>query len=884
MIRRDSHELPNAIRWTLSLLRLFAIVCVVTYLLNPGQRSESRLITNSRLAILIDNSLSMGLPAYPSKSPKKMTRMESVTQWVAGDDQLDQLRQQHDLSIYRFGDTATPIPLVTWTKEQSAPVPAITTDLASTRSWQSTVLPALAWLFLALAIVFVVSWMMAMLGSLTVNRSWLLMSFVLSSLFTLILTGVVDLADPEQTVWDSLRFSRERSDANVQRVVPVADETPSRERDDDAQEDIVWADELRPQGTSTTIGAAIQFIINKERGGPLAGVVVISDGQSNSGLPLPAAVAAAENANVAVFPVGVGSIEVLKNIAIADLQAPPRVLPNDDFKLAVVLKSFGFEDRQVRVTLTSTADEKESLPNGETATETIEDEATIELSGDGTPIPLEFDLRAKVEGKRWYRVQVETLEGDANVQDNTAETVVNAIQRETKIMLIAGGPSREFRFLRNQLYRDDNFLSDVWLQSASRGADQESHRLLEGFPETAEELFEYDCIIAFDPDWRELSDEQTENLERWVAEKAGGLILVAGPVNTPEWTRRPRGDEAIDRIRDLYPVAFFNQGSARLKLGRFGGDKAYPLSFTREGRASRYLWLGNSAAESSVTWGQFEGVFGYYAVNEPKAGADVLANFSDQSTAVNGVFPIYLASHFYGSGRVFFQASGEMWRVRSVEVDFFQDYYDQLIRWASQGRLIRDSQRGVLLTDRERCWVGDQIRVQAILKDSQNDPLMGESVIASLVWPDGGSKNIELRSAGAATRPGTFDGVCVVDQEGDYQVVLPIPDSATNDVLVKTFKASIPDLEKLKPQRNDSALQDLADRTGGHYFVGMESLTETESSPESLPALIPPQDQETFLTGTLNRMFQKKLMIWLLTWFVFAMSVEWITRRCHKLS
>lgn len=601
-------------------------------------------------------------------------------------------------------------------------------------------------------------------------------------------------------------------------------------------------------------------------------------------MPLPAAVAAAENANVAVFPVGVGSIEVLKNIAIADLQAPPRVLPNDDFKLAVVLKSFGFEDRQVRVTLTSTADEKESLPNGETATETIEDEATIELSGDGTPIPLEFDLRAKVEGKRWYRVQVETLEGDANVQDNTAETVVNAIQRETKIMLIAGGPSREFRFLRNQLYRDDNFLSDVWLQSASRGADQESHRLLEGFPETAEELFEYDCIIAFDPDWRELSDEQTENLERWVAEKAGGLILVAGPVNTPEWTRRPRGDEAIDRIRDLYPVAFFNQGSARLKLGRFGGDKAYPLSFTREGRASRYLWLGNSAAESSVTWGQFEGVFGYYAVNEPKAGADVLANFSDQSTAVNGVFPIYLASHFYGSGRVFFQASGEMWRVRSVEVDFFQDYYDQLIRWASQGRLIRDSQRGVLLTDRERCWVGDQIRVQAILKDSQNDPLMGESVIASLVWPDGGSKNIELRSAGAATRPGTFDGVCVVDQEGDYQVVLPIPDSATNDVLVKTFKASIPDLEKLKPQRNDSALQDLADRTGGHYFVGMESLTETESSPESLPALIPPQDQETFLTGTLNRMFQKKLMIWLLTWFVFAMSVEWITRRCHKLS
>ena len=233
---------------------------------------------------------------------------------------------------------------------------------------------------------------------------------------------------------------------------------------------------------------------------------------------------------------------------------------------------------------------------------------------------------------------------------------------------------------------------------------------------------------------------------------------------------------------------------------------------------------------------------------------------------------------------MFFQASGEMWRVRRVDVDFFQDYYDQLIRWASQGRLIQDSQRGVLLTDRDRCWVGDQIRVQAILKDSKSEPLLGESVIARLVTPDGKSKSLTLRSADAATRPGTFDGICAVDQEGEYQIVLPVPDSATNDVLVKSFQASIPDLEKLKPQRNDAALQDLADRTGGHYFVGLDSLAVAKSDAQSLESLIAPQDQETFLTGTLNRIFQQKLMIWLLAWFAFAMCLEWTIRRCHKLS
>ena len=378
MIRRDSHELPSPIRWILSLLRVFAIFCVVVYLLNPGQRSESRLITNSRLAVLIDNSLSMGLPAYPSTASSKATRMDSVIQWLADDDQLDRLRQQHDLSIYRFGDAATPIPLATWSKEQSAPV-AAAGSLAATRSSLTSVLPVLAWLLLITAVVFGIAWLMAILGSGTTNRSWLLMSFVLSSLFALVLTGIVDLSNPEQTVWDALRFSQVKPGSSDLERQPIASNALPGESDAAAEDSIVWTDVLRPQGTSTTIGAAIQFIINKERGGPLAGVVVISDGQSNSGLPLPTAVAVAENANVAVFPVGVGSIEVLKNIAIADIQAPPRVLPNDDFKLAIVLKSFGFENRQVHVTLTSTADQ-EALPDGETATTTVEDEQPLNWS------------------------------------------------------------------------------------------------------------------------------------------------------------------------------------------------------------------------------------------------------------------------------------------------------------------------------------------------------------------------------------------------------------------------------------------------------------------------------------------------------------------------
>ena len=57
---------------------------------------------------------------------------------------------------------------------------------------------------------------------------------------------------------------------------------------------------------------------------------------------------------------------------------------------------------------------------------------------------------------------------------------------------------RDFIFLRNQLFRDKEIISDVWLQSGKPGISQEANEVLYKFPETADELFEYDAIVAFD--------------------------------------------------------------------------------------------------------------------------------------------------------------------------------------------------------------------------------------------------------------------------------------------------------------------------------------------------------------------------------------------------
>jgi len=584
--------------------------------------------------------------------------------------------------------------------------------------------------------------------------SWRFTAGALALVFSVFVLAIADLAAPRIGLLQVMGITSSQTSAgDTDSVAPSGnqqDVAPSEATDQ--SED--WIESIVPRGTATRIGSALQYIVNKEQGGPIAGICLMSDGQSNAGMSIDRATAAASNAGIPIYTIGIGSPNQPKNVMIAELQAPARVFPGDNFLLKGLIKAFGLEGRTARVQLLS-VDEQES------EAEILEDEQNVRLLTDGTPANVEFNISRDREGKRRYEMRVESFEEDLDLRDNTRRCLIEVVKQKTNVLLIAGGPTREFRFLRNQLFRDEEIFLNVWLQSAREGADQESDVLLTSFPETMEELYQIDCIIAFDPDWRQLTLPQTQLLEKWISSQAGGLINVAGPVNTPQWTRQPRGNQQVDIIRRIYPVSFYNQGSAVLKLGRFGGTSPFPLNFSRAGRSADYLWIGDSAGISQETWAQFEGVFGYYAVNDPKPGA--------------------LASHFYGAGRVFFQASGEMWRVRRLNVDYFQQYYTKLIRWASQGRLNRDSTRGVLLTDRERCWMGDTIVVQAILKDAQDEPLDYPQVEAIVKMPSGLSQPITLRSNPAAASPGSFTGTFVAGEEGEFRLSLPVPESPDQD-------------------------------------------------------------------------------------------------------
>ncbi len=886
--RRDSRALPSGTAILLTSLRVLAFLGLLVFVLSPQRRSESRIVKPSELAILIDTSLSMGLAdvgtsaaGEPLRQPSR--RIDSVTETLSQSELLDELNRNHELTIYRFGDSPQPEELATLEKTGSTVI-GDAKPLTRAQQLHQSLQRSRRLGQLATALLLVGAVLMLLSGIVAWFRDrWIWPATVRSVIlatggFCLVASvatfALADLASSEVDLWTSLGWRQPAETADAPARSSQAEAVTEGAFNRRAGQLVDWKEQLAPHAPSTRIGQALQQVINKKRGGAAAGIVLISDGCHNAGPPTSRAIAAAREANLPVFVLGVGSDQPPQNVRIGDIQAPPRVFPGDKFKIKTMIQADGMNGQSVRVRLSS-------VDESQNEAETPEDEQTIRLAADGKPVSLEFELERQTEGRRRYIVRVQPPVGDIDPTDNQRWATVEILQRLTKVLLIAGGPMRDYQFLRNQLYRDPDISLDVWLQMAKPGADQESNELLFEFPKTTDLLFEYDAIVAFDPDWRQLTLPQSRWLERWVSEKAGGLIVIAGPVFTPEWTRQPRGEESIDLIRQLYPVSFYSQGSAILKLGRFGGDQPFPLQFSREGRTAEYLWLADSLAESAANWQRFAGVYGYYAVNEPKAGADVLANFSDPATAIDDRLPIYLASHFYGAGRVIFQASGEVWRLRELEVGYFQRYYLNLIRWVSQGRLLRDSTRGILLVDRNRCWVGDQVEVRAILRDAADEPLLANQVNAVIQGPGNIAETVVLRNLQDAARPGTFSGQFTATREGLYQIRLPVPQSAERQELTAELQASIPDLEKEHPQRNDALLSEIAGQTGGVYFPQIVPAVLENSG---LPAQIAAVDQEVFLPGTPDETFTRKSMGWLVIWLTLVLAMEWTIRRLHKLA
>ena len=866
LYRKDTDEVTVWVRWTLILLRLVAIIALVFFFFDLQRRTQRLVTRPSEVVVLVDTSQSMSLPAGSVDS--KQSRSVRAAQLLDQSDLLQKLSDEHRVSVYAFGEEAEPRVLET----RGSPLAENPDETLSTEAAFSPMALVGSLVVILALILCVASLLIGAAGRAEAIGPPLLTGAIAMIAGILCLGGIYAIRT-EYKFPQLLGFE-----------LPQPEEADNEEGDESAeQEEKVkvsdWSLEIAASGAESRIGDAVRNVLSNHDPATLAGVLLVTDGQANGGRSSTEAMTMARRSEVAVYPIGMGSSDAPVNVRVVDLDAPRRVYPGDKFAVAGVLQASGPRDIEVDVQLLDTLDVEKAEPTkfqGE-----VIDSQKAKIASDGRLTDIRFELEPKSVGRRRLAIRVVSPEADRNKDDDIRDARYEVVSRKLRVLAIAGGPTREYRFARNLLYRDKSIELDVLLQSGQPGMSQDADRVLSSFPSTAEELFEYDAIIAFDPDWLALSAEQLEVVDRWLAQQAGGMVIVAGPVFHPRWNK-VRTDPRVAKISGFFPVNFSSRGPL-LGGGRQGGENAWPIKFTSESRRAEFLWIADDPADSFDTWERFGGVFDYVGVKSPKRGAKVYGYFSDPTTEIGDSLPVYLASQFYGAGRTYFQGSGEIWRLRGQSDVYFDGYYTKLIRWVSEGRLLRDSNRGVVMLDTTRAMVGDTITIRAVLTDDQFEPLDVPDVPAKVLAPGGRIFDLKLQRLKGEPRAGTYGGRFIVREAGSYEVRVTLGDALDEEVLRQSLQVRLPTIELERPRRNDAELEQFANLTGGKYFP-MEEDSSVEQISQSVLGEIRPQPQTTILPGTPDQEFSQRRNVILMWLIATVLTMEWVTRRLQRLA
>ncbi len=603
--------------------------------------------------------------------------------------------------------------------------------------------------------------------------------------------------------------------------------------------------EWAPTGLRTDLVGALTWALRQPDPDRTAGIVVLTDGRDTEGGDLASLAVDAAELGVPVHFVGLGSPEMPRNVAVVELAAAARALKGLPLEMRAFVRSQGYEGQTVRVTLTAT--------DGETKEEQQALERSVELAAGGARQEVDLSHVPEAAGRFTYTARAEPLEGEARTDDNSASTEVTVADEKIRVLLVAGEPSHEYRFLRALIERDPAFEATVRLYGATGPEGGVA------LPRQREELLAYDVVLACDPAPDDFAADWIGMLAEAVDSQGLGLAFSAGPMHAPELL----ADPALGRLRDLLPVVVDAAANQALIGGAGYATESRAVALDEE--AAGHPITGPAGGVDAVAfWQSMPGLYWVLPARTAKSGATVLLRCADRRAGMAAAQGIPLAAvHSYGLGRVFYCGSPETWRWRRRGIGHYDRFWLQALRYCASGRPTGLEKRARIELDSSAYELGQAVRIRARLLDAEFRPVQAGTVELSVRRDGEDEEPVRLQPIQAT--PGGYGGVLYPQQFGRFELAYSAPDGLR---ITQSFEVKRPNVEFDDPRTARDVMQRLAHMTGGRYVRPSEFARFIRSIPDRSRTVVEP--------GPLKPLWDTPYLLALL---VAALAAEWALRK-----
>jgi uncharacterized membrane protein len=586
---------------------------------------------------------------------------------------------------------------------------------------------------------------------------------------------------------------------------------------------------LQAIGNSSRLGTNLRDIIEAQRGRPTAAIILLTDGITTEGKSLGEVAEYARRKAIPLHLIGLGNDQPPKDLRVTDLLADESIYVGDllhfDFKVA----GAGFDGKEVTVRLRE-KDKSIALA-----------EKKVMLGKEGTPKQVRLAYRPVEKGDYDFVIEVEPHKGEANVENNVKVTHVEVSDETIRVLLVQDYPSYEYRYLKELLRRgikaslpgaDRAVELTTVLQEADVRSSQQDESAMRVFPVKREDLFQYDVIILGDVNPTFLTESTQQNIAAFVKERGGGMVFMSGPRHMPIAYRS-------SPLAELFPIELETATLPDAQALLNNGFQAQP---TRLGFASPQFQLTDDPTTSIAAWAQLPELFWMLEAPDLKQAARVLAEHPARTGSGGRKLPL-ICMQFVGAGKVIMHTTDESWRWSRWpgSEQLYARYWLQTIRYLSRSKLLGQSRKAEITSDRQQYRRGEDARLRVRFFDERLAPAQDDGVTVVVEKEVGRRHHVRLQRD--TTNRGTFEGVVSSLPDGQYRAWVATPTFESSPPSLK-FSIIAPPSEKARTKMDREDLQQAARKSQGKFYTFADSDTVFANLPrgrqvriESLPPI-----------------------------------------------